>query len=329
LGVDIFFTISGFLITQFVLNYRYKAESLHTKRTTVLKNFYLRRVLRIFPVYYLTILAMLILNHRLALSVTRNEIIADLTYTNNFYVYFNKVWPVASPHFWSLAVEEQFYLLWPLLMLFLPKRFLFRTILCAVLVGLISQLLVSDYQFGYILTHTCFDCFGIGGFLAYWVVYTPDRLMKFYKIICILAIIGLFILALDWYYNLSIRFGRFVHAILSVWLINYILIFKNRKTLMIRLLSSKVLISVGKVSYGIYLYHVLYMYIGYKLWGLYVFPYLTFVQPQYLPWIFLLVNFWLLYFIAWVSWKLVEQPFLSLKKRFQYQDDSSLHLVNR
>jgi peptidoglycan/LPS O-acetylase OafA/YrhL len=319
LGVDIFFVLSGFLITQILLDNRNKAENLQASRKNVLKNFYVRRVLRIFPIYYLTILVILLLNHRLSLFVTKSEIWADLTYTNNFYAYFKKLWPVASPHFWSLAVEEQFYLLWPLLMLFIPKKFLFASITGFIMIGVVSQLLISDYEFGYVLTNTCFDCFGTGALLAYMMVYKPYALSKFHKLISGLAIIGLLVLALDWRYNLSIRFGRFVHAILSTWIIGYILIFKDRKTVLIQLLSNKVLMNVGKVSYGIYLYHVLYMYIGFKLWDWYVFPYLTFIRSEYLAWIFLLVNFWILYFIAWLSWKFIEIPFLSLKKRFKYQ----------
>lgn len=321
LGVDIFFVLSGFLITQILLNNRNKAENLQTPKKAVLKNFYVRRVLRIFPIYYLTILVILILNGRLSLQATTNEIVADLTYTNNFYVYFSKTWPVASPHFWSLAVEEQFYLIWPLLILFVAKKYLLPFITASIAIGLGSQLMISDFEFGYILTNTCFDCFGLGALLAYLVVYRPETLFKFYRLISGLAMLSIIILALDWHYNLSISFGRFTHAILSVWLIGYIIIFKDKKTLLIRLLSNKILISVGKVSYGIYLYHVLYMYVGYKFWDWYVFPFLTFVKHQYLAWIFLLVNFWILFFIAWLSWKFVEMPFLSLKKRFKYQEN--------
>jgi peptidoglycan/LPS O-acetylase OafA/YrhL len=321
LGVDIFFVLSGFLITQILLDNRNKAENSQVPRKTVLKNFYVRRVLRIFPIYYLTILAIIILNHRLSLLATRSEIVSDLTYINNFYVYFRKMWPAASPHFWSLAVEEQFYLMWPLLMLFLPKKFLLASIAGFITIGVVSQLMVSDYQFGYVLTNTCFDCFGMGALLAYMVVYKTKGLSKFHKLASGFALIGLVVLALDWHYNLSIRFGRFIHAILSVWVISYIVIFKDRKTLLIRLLSNKLIIGIGKVSYGIYLYHVLYLYLGYKFWGSHIFPHLTFVGSQYLAWIFLLVNFWILYFGAWLSWRLIEMPFLSLKKRFKYQDD--------
>lgn len=321
LGVDIFFVLSGFLITQILLSNRIKAESMQVAGKTVLKNFYVRRVLRIFPIYYLTIAAIIILNNRLHLSATGKELVADLTYTNNFYVYFKKIWPAASPHFWSLAVEEQFYLVWPLLMLFLRKQHLIVGISSFIIIGLVSQLMVTDFVFGYVLTNTCIDCFGVGALLAYFIVYKPGDLFKFYRLISILAILGVLVLAIDWHYNLSIRFGRFVHAILSAWMICYIVLFKNRRTLLIRVLSNRILVGFGKVSYGIYLYHILYMYIGYKAWDLYVFPYLISIRVHYLSWLFFFVNIWVLYFIAWLSWRFVEMPFLSLKQRFKYQED--------
>jgi peptidoglycan/LPS O-acetylase OafA/YrhL len=323
LGVDIFFVLSGFLISQILFDNRNKAESLNGPKTNVLKNFYIRRILRIFPIYYLCILAIVLLNHRLGLAAGRKELLADITYTNNFYIYLNKAWTVASPHFWSLAVEEQFYLVWPLLMLFFPKKYLPAVIASFLLIGITSQLMISDYEFGYVITSTCLDCFGMGALLAFFLIYKPEQLTKFHKGLGILAIIGLFVLALDWIYNLAITFGRFIHAILSVWIISYILIYKDKKTALIRILSNKLLTNIGRVSYGIYLYHVLYMLIGYKFWGGHIFPYLTVIPSQYLAWIFLLVNFWILFFLAWLSWKLFEKPILSLKNRFQYQEGSA------
>ena len=320
LGVDIFFVLSGFLITQILLDNRNKTEARGRLKKNVLKNFYVRRVLRIFPIYYLTIAAAMILNHRLTLAVTKNEILSDITYTSNFYIYLNKIWPAASPHFWSLAVEEQFYLMWPLLILFSPKKYLTTVILGFITIGIISQLLVTDYEFGYLLTNTCFDCLGTGGLLAFVVVYNPQRLQKFYRIATILSIIGLVVLVLDWQLNWSIRFGRFIHAILTAWIISHILIYKNKMSLLVRLLSNRLFMQIGKVSYGIYLYHILYLYIAYKFWYRYIIQYLVSIDKQYQPWIFLVINFVILYFICWLSWRFIEKPLLSLKHKFKYQE---------
>ncbi|QUS39076.1 acyltransferase [Tardiphaga alba] len=111
-ALDIFFVISGFFITRLLLRERAKTGRIS------FKDFYMRRALRIFPVYYLTILACyFIFNFNTA------DTISLLTYTFNFY---HPLHPVPNPleHTWSLSVEEQFYFFWPLLILLVPPRWL-------------------------------------------------------------------------------------------------------------------------------------------------------------------------------------------------------------
>lgn len=320
LGVDIFFVLSGFLITEILLRHRGEAESSMASKTNVLRNFYIRRVLRIFPIYYLTILLTAALNHWLALGVTKNEILCSLTYTNNFFVYLSKVWPTSTVHFWSLAVEEQFYLAWPLIMLYWPKKYLTAAILSFVTIGLISQLLITDVEFGYLPTNTSLDCFGIGALLAYVIVFHPKCLQNFYNLMSFFLVAVIIILAICWILNTYFKATRFAHAIIAGWLISYILIYRDRKSLLISFLSKQPLVSIGKVSYGIYLYHILYVYIANKLWYKYVYDYYyPFINQQLEPWIFTTIHFCILYLICWLSWKFIERPFLSLKSKFQYE----------
>ena len=320
LGVNIFFVLSGFLITQILFSNRCKAESSFEAKTNVLNNFYARRVLRIFPIYYLTILITIALNHRLALGVTKTEILSNVTYTTNFYIYLNKAWPKASLHFWSLAVEEQFYLAWPLMMLFIPKKSLVPTMLAFIAIGIVSQLMITNYEVGNLPTTTCLDCFGAGGLLAYIVVYRPNSLQKFYRYLSIVALAGLAVLIISWQFDHYFRNTRFIHAIIATWIINHILIYRNKGSVLVSLLSGNLLIFIGKVSYGIYLYHILYVYVASKLWYQYIFNlYAHLIDKQYEPWIFLAINFWILLLIAWLSWRFIEKPILSLKHRFKYR----------
>ena len=121
-GVTIFFVLSGFLITKILLDNRNNAERLNNSKGTVLKSFYSRRILRIFPAYYLTVFLTLLLHRKLGLSFPFPEFLSSITYTSDFYVFELKKWPLLTPHFWSLSVEEQFYLIWPLIILFIPKK---------------------------------------------------------------------------------------------------------------------------------------------------------------------------------------------------------------
>jgi peptidoglycan/LPS O-acetylase OafA/YrhL len=107
LGVRIFFVISGFLITRLLLKER------ETTGEISLKDFYIRRVLRIFPVFYLFILVVWILARHGLVSLHPGDIFYASTFTMNYHA-TQTSWVLG--HIWSLSVEEQFYLVWPLMM---------------------------------------------------------------------------------------------------------------------------------------------------------------------------------------------------------------------
>eukprot|EP01136_Pigoraptor_vietnamica_P044419 Opistho-1_new@21151 len=113
-GVDLFFVLSGFLITSILLNAKDNANG---NRMTIIKSFYIRRALRIFPIYYLLIAIVYLLNDQ---SV-KDHLIYYLSYTSNFLTFKLRDWGSIS-HTWSLAVEEQFYLIWPWIIIFIPKK---------------------------------------------------------------------------------------------------------------------------------------------------------------------------------------------------------------
>jgi len=104
LGVTVFFVISGFLITSLLMAEREKDG------TVSLKRFYLRRVLRIFPAFYAFVAALVVANAVGWIDLSATDLAVAATYTANYYPY--RSWDVG--HLWSLSVEEQFYLLWPL-----------------------------------------------------------------------------------------------------------------------------------------------------------------------------------------------------------------------
>ncbi len=114
LGVRFFFTISGFLITWLMLREEKELGVMS------LKNFYLRRVLRIFPVYFACLGVLAGLQLIGVASQTTGVWLQLLTFTRNFYQTGHFICPT-SLHFWSLAVEEQFYLVWPLVFVWLAR----------------------------------------------------------------------------------------------------------------------------------------------------------------------------------------------------------------
>jgi peptidoglycan/LPS O-acetylase OafA/YrhL len=128
MGVEIFFVLSGFLITRLLVVERDKAG------TISIRSFYWRRAVRIFPVFYLYMIAVAAVDH-----VTPGYYWSGITYTLNYYVALHGNQGNTMYHLWSLAVEEQFYLLWPF------TFFLFRNRLdvlkrCTAIVIALSQI---------------------------------------------------------------------------------------------------------------------------------------------------------------------------------------------
>ena len=119
-GVPIFFTISGFLISTILLN---SLNNRETTRPGIIGNFMVRRALRLFPIYYLMIIFFWFAKNHLSLFLWKDEFTPYFfTYTPNFLIH--KIGYGAATcfsHLWSLGVEEQFYLVWPWILLFSPS----------------------------------------------------------------------------------------------------------------------------------------------------------------------------------------------------------------
>jgi peptidoglycan/LPS O-acetylase OafA/YrhL len=322
-GVTVFFVLSGFLITRILLDNRDEAEEYNHSLGTVIRSFYIRRVLRIFPAYYFTLLLVIVLHDHLHLPLLPGELFANLTYTSNFYVFNIKTWPTLTPHFWSLAVEEQFYLVWPLAILFLPRRLLPFLIIIFIGTGIISQFLASDPEFSYVLPQTCLDALGMGGLLAWIVVTKPGHLKKAYLVLNIAATLGLLVMILDWCGLEFYHQWRILYSIFGSWIICYILVHQQKRNIILSVLNNSVLIAFGRVSYGIYLYHVLFFYLFYYRTINVFYHYLPFVPENYFPYLFFLVDFWVLYFLCKLSWYILEKPVLDLKRYFIYNKPAS------
>ena len=248
-GVDLFFVLSGFLITGILLDTKNK-EGYY-------RIFITRRVLRIFPIYYAVLLICLILSTQLSiLSWFPNYQLYFWTYTQNFLI-ASKGWiTVPLGHFWSLAIEEQFYLLWPLIILSLkPKQVL---VLCALL--LITALSIRWYNpvfpFAQVFTLAHIDGLLIGSALAIAVRLNQNRIFQYSGLIMVLASILFAVLLITtkpWreYSTTFIRFG----FTLIAFFYGALLLFSLKNEILKKILSLRPLVFFGIYSYGIYVYH--------------------------------------------------------------------------
>ncbi len=170
-GVMCFFVLSGFLITGILLRCRDLHETEQIRNGLLLRQFYMRRFLRIFPLFYVAIAVCLCLG----LGRMRETWPWHVTYLSNVGVVLREGFG-HSFHFWSLAVEEQFYVVWPLLILYLPRRMLLPLILasiaCAPVFRLGMSLAPVPWLARFMLTPACLDSLAAGALLA-WLRHHP------------------------------------------------------------------------------------------------------------------------------------------------------------
>lgn len=166
-GVRCFFVLSGFLITGILLSARARACAGEQSLGRAARHFYARRALRIFPLFYAALAAATLLD----LPGAREELPWHATYLSNYFLSIHRRWAVTSlGHFWTLAVEEQFYALWPWLILLLPRRLLPKLLVLLIAVGPMVRLALLlaglDETGAQRFTPSCFDSLALGGLLA-------------------------------------------------------------------------------------------------------------------------------------------------------------------
>ncbi|MUP45333.1 acyltransferase [Gramella sp. BOM4] len=322
-GVNIFFVLSGFLITSILFQNRHSTAS----SGRIIRSFYARRILRIFPIYYLTIFSLLLL-HNYTNTKIKEDFIYYLTYTSNFNFFIREEWDGMLSHLWSLAVEEQFYLFWPWLIIFTRKKYLIHIIALFIIIGLGSRLLFHDDEWSRILTTTCFDSLGLGALLSWFVIFKQELLPRFYywiRIVGILVIgnlIGHLVFTEEGYW-FPIPQGT-VDSIIAAWGITYIYLNRNSNSPgFTYFLNLPVLVNIGKISYGIYLFHKIlpsftWMF-RFKIQG-----FLPSLKPIFENQNFILISdFIILILLAWASYRFIELPFLKLKRFFKLNPGKS------
>jgi len=256
LGVTLFFVLSGYLITGILLRGRAEGEKNGSRRRYFLSHFYIRRALRIFPVYYATLIVAAIL----AIPPVRETFWWHAAYLSNvLFAWKNSYFGSVSP-FWSLAVEQHFYLIWPWIVLSVPQRRLAAVFIAAAISGLAFRLGIHAAGWNDIavnvLTPTAFEPFGIGAFLA-WIEFTHH---ENFSVIRRALRAGLLLMPMALWLAYS-RPGSALQMVVSslawgplfFWLVAGSA--RGFRGIGGRVLQSMPLVYFGKLSYGIYLMH--------------------------------------------------------------------------
>jgi peptidoglycan/LPS O-acetylase OafA/YrhL len=253
LGVRIFFVISGFIITLLLLKEEQRAGAFS------IKNFYIRRVWRILPVYYAFLLVMIAFVHLNGLEIGVFEFAAAFTFTTGWWE--RNVWLLG--HAWSLSVEEQFYLLWPLaLYLVRTRRNRFILVLLTIAiyplmkVGVYLSSLESRRAFLFI---TQGDCIIMGCCLALMLFYDGKRVRHmFTRYVTLLRVVGFaLIAAVTWleyrsmWGILTVPLSSSIQSLIIAWLIGS---FIFNKDFLYAFLNARVIVFIGTVSYSWYIW---------------------------------------------------------------------------
>jgi len=327
-GVDLFFVLSGFLITSRLLPY------LDDKN--ILLKFYRNRFLRIVPLYFGFLIVFLGGWFLLSSKETLNSFTFYEKHWWQFFLFIQN-WVFANniaeikthlQHLWSVAVEEQIYLFFPLLFVFIRnKTKIFYAVLSLIILIVISRwyyynFVIPKGEFLRIFNNTFFrlDSF-LSGVLVFFI---HDKDIKFTKLKAILHWLGLisFFVLLAYIFvkkdaeknNAFISCGGFtIIAIMYAGLVQVILLKKNRAINFIT--SSRLLKYTGKISYGLYIFHSPLFLLGFILLNK-IFGYLCFFPgSNIIHLINVLVCFPTTYFIAHLSFKYYESYFLNRKIR--------------
>lgn len=322
LGVDLFFVLSGFLITEILLN--------TVGQKNFLKNFYVRRVLRIFPLFYLVlVICLLILPNITCLGLnadyyTKNQFWLWTYLQNWLYVFKEPYGDKLLLHTWSLAVEEQFYLVWPvLILLFRKPKYLLAVMMAILLVTCISRYVVWTYKvedlaYSSLYTFTRIDGLCIGSMVALLQKVNPQFLKKNTLIIVLLMAavnFGFYFinhqsgftlpyLAFAGYTTFAVLFGLLVYEAVA-----------GESKIIQALFNNRPLKFFGRISYGLYVYH----------WPVYILLFdfsrnwivnrqlCSFRAAELSSGIFVTV---VAVLVSMISFRYFEKPFLKLKDRF-------------
>jgi peptidoglycan/LPS O-acetylase OafA/YrhL len=309
LGVTAFFVLSGFLIT-WLLDSEYARTG-----TVSLKEFYIRRTLRIFPAYYVFVILSLIADFGLGHTWSKGLATSAFTYTVNYYNAFQGHPSTTIAHAWSLGVEEQFYLLWPLAFLALTRKgdsrlrqtgLLWIILLVVAWRSALFVLAHASTSYVYNAFDARADALAVGCFIA--VAADGAMFRRFERAVRSSAWLPLLTLGLLWYsrelgseqYHYTL--GMTVDAVLLGIFIIQMLGLSEAKGW--NWLNSQPVRWLGLISYPCYLWHE---------WGLDIGSHLF--APTTHKWAAFSAGYLATIALAAGSYYVIEQPFLRIKER--------------
>jgi peptidoglycan/LPS O-acetylase OafA/YrhL len=317
-GVILFFVISGFLITGILLNQKEQVETGSTTFGKAIKTFYIRRFFRIFPIYYLLLFYLYYIDYPKA----RELFVWLVTYTTNIYQGITNEYIGNFSHFWSLAIEEQFYILWPFLILLIPKKHLMKFFIAVMVLSFLSRVgCIVAYPGKWMLaayfTPNLFLPLVLGAMLAYWKKEYPVWFYNFFK--PVYAFAALIVYGAAFYYFAHLKQNALFKQLLDEYLFSLVSVFfiavaatDGFSSFSRLVLENRFVNYIGRISYGVYVYH---LFMINFFWDVFTRETRISTDSKHTAWFF---YFLICFSLATLSFYLVEKPINNLKNRFKY-----------
>jgi len=332
-GVRLFFVLSGFLITSIILSHKEKMTITGASTLLVAKNFYIRRSLRLFPVYYLALTAYLVLALMTGTETggIANDAAYHYLYLTNILVFVRGEWLGPLSPYWSLAVEEQFYIAWFWIVLLAPA-IRFPLIVVAVIVSApifrLAMYLSGNNHYADVLLPACMDTLAAGALLsvlthtAYAKHFVPlrDYLAAHRGHLELGVALSALLLLMS---SFGLDKENLIRRLLTNTLSSIVFVYVVYRCYcgiggkLGAVLSNTLLITIGRFSYGVYVYHMLVLYILREN---------LLIQSHVADWLSgysvlekvlnFLIPTLITLGVAYLSWQYIEKPFLLLKERY-------------
>lgn len=311
LSVRFFFVLTGYFITLSL--WRVRGEIADSNQGFLpLGRYYLARLLRTGPPFYLSLL----LGAFFGIKEVRTNFFWLATFQANNYIAYLGYWPDAISHYWSLAVQEQFYFLWPLVVLTLPRRWFLPAMAAFIIFGLgfriVCILTDTTTLARWVTLFGCIDSFAVGALVAYLKqAKILDRMWQSKTLLFAMPLIacGCFYLGRALMTlpenNVWLALTESIDAVFLAWVLAASLTGMNPRYT--RLLSLAPLVYLGRISYGIYVYHVFVIVLVSPL----LIPLGMSEGHNALGRIAILLAVTVM--VASISWHCLEQPFLAWK----------------
>jgi peptidoglycan/LPS O-acetylase OafA/YrhL len=320
LAVQFFFTLSGFLITYIILEEKEQTGKLN------LKNFFIRRILRIWPLFYLAILVawctpfiLSFLHLPYSNEGYEPNWLMSVCFLENYKFILEQQLPNVSPLavMWSLCVEEHFYIVWGLALFFLKTKNSYRLFIASIFIAPVSRLLFIEQNWETVDLFTNIDFFAYGAIPAFLLITKKEKFEKrinqiplIYKYLSIILVISLFFILSHYKFsnNLAKLLIPSLFGILFMILIVIIIPQENK----IKIGKKNIFSRLGKYTYGLYIYHALVISLFLSLFNRFDWGGSTFLTSLISFALSLLCTI----IISIFSYNLFEVKFLDLKKRF-------------